>query len=376
MVNDIERQTFKFTMKFTGYFKKRKWLWVTAILLIICIRLWALNPLWVENFYTDDFYYFISILFRCLFGWLPFSLGDVLYLGAGAWLFWKVIKNGIFLFKRKLTRKTFFQKLEKLIFLSLVIYIVFNIFWGLNYNRKGIAWQLQLKPVVYDTANLTMMQELLLQKVNETKAILIRQKVIYPDNKNLFTRAKSCYAVAENRYPFIAYKRASVKPSLYGWLGDYLGFTGYYNPFTGEAQVNTTVPKFLLPYITLHEIGHQLGYAKEDAANFSGYLAAANSTDTLFQYSAYLDLFVYATREVYYFDSALSKKASAKLIPEVKADLLEWQRFNEQHRSFIEPAISWLYGQYLKINQQPQGLRSYNEVVAMLMAYYKKYGRI
>jgi hypothetical protein len=30
----------------------------------------------------------------------------------------------------------------------------------------------------------------------------------------------------------------------------------------------------------------------------------------------------------------------------------------------------------LQINQQPKGLRSYNEVIAMLMAYYKKYGKI
>ncbi len=59
------------------------------------------------------------------------------------------------------------------------------------------------------------------------------------------------------------------------WLGNYLGFTGYYNPFTGEAQVNTTVPQFLLPNIALHEMGHQIGYAKEDEANFSAYLAAS-----------------------------------------------------------------------------------------------------
>ena len=145
------------------------------------------------------------------------------------------------------------------------------------------------------------MQGLLLQKVNETKRSLVNENISYPDKKDLFKRAKTCYEDAAKVYPFIQYKAASVKSSLYGLLGDYLGFTGYYNPFTGEAQVNTTVPKFLLPYITLHEMGHQLGYAKEDEANFSGYLAAANSHDTLFQYSTYLDLFVYANREVYLF---------------------------------------------------------------------------
>jgi Protein of unknown function (DUF3810) len=354
----------------------KKWILIIVLILIIVIKLWAQNHSGVETFYTKNFYYFFAIALRVLFGWIPFSFGDILYFAAGSWLFWKVIKNCILLFKKKFTKDVFLKKLWKFILFFATIYIVFNIFWGLNYNRKGIAWQLQLKEAVYDTTNLKIMQQLLLQKVNETKKVLVNQKAFYPDKKNLFKRAKECYGAAEKKYPFIQYKRTCIKSSLYGWLGNYLGFTGYYNPFTGEAQVNTTIPEFLLPFITLHEIGHQLGYAKENEANFSGYLAAANSHDTLFQYSTYLDLFVYANREVFYFDSTASKNATIQLIPEVKADLLEWRRFNEQHISFMEPAINWLYGKYLEINQQPKGLRSYNEVIAMLIAYYKKYGEI
>ena len=357
-------------------FKRQKWIWLTALFLIIGIKIWAQNRYHVENFYTKNFYYFFAITLRSLFGWIPFSFGDILYLIAGCWLLWKLIKNSTLLFKKKFTRELFIKKLWKLILLFVIVYIVFNIFWGLNYNRKGIAWQLHLPEVVYDTVNLKVMQALLLQKVNETKRALVDQHVAYPDNKDLFERAKKCYAEATVFYPFLEYKSISVKSSLYGLMGDYVGFTGYYNPFTGEAQVNTTVPKFLLPYITLHEMGHQLGYAKEDEANFSGYLAAANSKDTLFQYSAYLDLFIYANREVYYFDSTASKLTATQLIPEVKTDLNEWRRFNLRYHSFIEPAISWLYGKYLEVNQQPKGLRSYNEVIAMLMDYYKKYGKI
>jgi hypothetical protein len=363
-------------MNIFGNLKRKKWIWIIALVLIIVIRLWASNHYRVEIFYTKDFYYFFAIALRAIFGWIPFSFGDILYLAAGGWLFWKIVKNCIFLFKKKFTKDVFLKKLWKLMLLFVTIYIVFNIFWGLNYNRKGIAWQLHLKEPVYDTANLTILQELLLQKVNETKKVLVTQKAFYPDKKNLFKRAKECYDVTEKEYPFIQYKSTSVKSSLYGWVGNYLGFTGYYNPLTGEAQVNTTIPKFLLPFVTLHEMGHQLGYAKEDEANFLGYLAAANSQDTLFQYSAYLDLFVYANHEVFYFDSTTSKIAAKQLIPEVKADLLEWRRFDEQYSSFIEPAINWMYGKYLLVNQQPKGLRSYNEVIAMLIAYYKKYGKI
>ena len=37
--------------------------------------------------------------------------------------------------------------------------------------------------------------------------------------------------------------------------------------------------------------------------------------------------------------------------------------------------INKIYGNYLKANQQPQGLMSYNEVIAWLIAYSKKYGK-
>ena len=123
-------------------------------------------------------------------------------------------------------------------------------------------------------------------------------------------------------------------------------------------------------------MAHQIGYAKENEANFVGYLAAINSTDTLFHYSAYLDLFLYANREVYYFDSASYRKSFELLVPAVKKDISDLRRFNLEHESFIEPWITWLYGKYLKLNQQPQGMHSYNAVVGMLIAYYKKYGKI
>jgi hypothetical protein len=246
----------------------------------------------------------------------------------------------------------------------------------LNYDRKGIAYQLQLSSNKYDTADLKNIQLLLLQKVNESKQALIKQHTIYPTKKELFLRAYECYAQAQKQFQFLKYKPLSVKSSMYGWWGNYLGFTGYYNPFTGEAQLNTTIPKFLLPFTTCHEMAHQLGYAKENEANFVGYLAATSSTDTLFHYSAYLDLFLYANMQVFFIDTSSAKSAARLLLPQVKTDIKEWREFAKAHRSPIEPFISWAYGKYLKANRQPKGMATYNEVIADLIAFYKKYGRI
>jgi len=362
-------------MSIKAFLNRKKILWLIALLLLAIIKIFSLNKEAVELFYSSQIYVSFSKILRFLFGWIPFSLGDILYLMAGAWLLWKFIKNIILVFKKQLRGKLLLKKILKLVLGSIFIYIIFNIFWGLNYNRKGITSQLEIKKTDIDTTDILILQNILLQKVNLSKVTLMHKRNP-SSNKEIFERAQKCYIQTEKIYPFLHYKVPSLKSSLYGWLGNYLGFTGYYNPFTGEAQVNTNVPEFLQPYIATHEIAHQLGYAKENEANFAGYLAAVNSTDTLFHYSCYLDLYMYANYQIYYFDSTASKQSLALLMPEVKKDILEWKHFNLAHQSFIEPLITWMYGNYLKLNEQPKGMRSYNQVISMLISYYKKFGRI
>src|SRR5690606_2945838 len=67
---------------------------------------------------------------------------------------------------------------------------------------------------------------------------------------------------------------------------------------SGEANINTRLPAFVLPFVTCHEIAHQLGVAKEDEANLVGYLAAIHSNNATFQYSGYYNMFRYVLFEI------------------------------------------------------------------------------
>ena len=357
---------------------KRKIWWIVAILFVIAIKLFSLDGDVVEKYYTYGIYPVFSTISGFLLGWIPFSVGDIIYVIAAIWLLYKIVRNIGLLFKRGFNKKIFIPKIMDSILILIFGYIVFNIFWGLNYNRSGLYTQLGLTGIPYDTSDLFAINTILLDKVNASKRALNEEGKPYPDTKTLFKRSRATYQQAGKKYPFLNYnnRSESVKSSMYGWLGNYLGFTGYYNPFTGEAQVNTTVPEFLRPYIVNHEIAHQLGYAKEDAASFAGYLSILYSDDTLFKYSAYLDLFVYANRELYYIDSAKANNTYAQLDPSVLKDMDEWQAFILSHKSFMGPVITWMYGKFLKLNEQPQGMRSYNHVIVLLAAYYKKYGVI
>ncbi len=357
-------------------YSSRRFQIISLLIIIVLIKMFSLNSFWVEKYYALSFFPWFSHLLRIITGWLSISIGDLLYLFIGIWLLYKFIRFLISVILKKRKGKSLGKTAVTILVTGMFIYIIFNIFWGLNYNRKGIAYQLNLDTAKYTFTDLKRIEQLLLAKVNESKQALISKHQIYPGKKDLFLKARDCYKQIESTYPFLKYQKASTKSSLFSWWGNYLGFTGYYNPFSGEAQVNTTVPQFIQPYTTCHEIAHQLGYAKEDEANFVGYLSATNSTDTLFRYSAYLDLFLYANRQVFFIDSVSAKQKYLQLSPAVKADLKEWKEFLIRYRSPLDVFITWAYGKYLKANQQPNGMSTYNEVIADVIAFYKKTGKL
>lgn len=352
--------------------KKRIILILVFAVVVIALIIISMSKLWVENNYTYGVYPYTSRLQRWITGSIPFSIGDIVYIIFICWVTYKIIRNIWLLFVRRLTIRIAFRKFSKFILLLLYLYVFFLLVWGLNYSRKGIRYQLSLEPPVNEQSDLLNLQSLLLAKVNDAKARLVASEKSYPPNKDMFQRAVYAFDEAQDSFPFLKYTVPSIKPSIFGSLWSYMGFTGYYNPFSGEAQVNTSVPRFLIPAITVHEMAHQIGYAKENEANFVGFLVGSHSSDPLFSYSSWLDLFMYTNVQVRQYDSASGNAALLQLDPSVRQDIIEWRQFSEQHRSFMEPVMHWVYGKYLELNKQAQGMKSYDAVVSLVMAYYKK----
>jgi hypothetical protein len=55
---------------------------ISLLLLSILIKIFSLDPARVESYYTFGFYPVISGVLRTLLGWIPFSIGDLLYIAA------------------------------------------------------------------------------------------------------------------------------------------------------------------------------------------------------------------------------------------------------------------------------------------------------
>ncbi len=360
-------------------FRSRRLMVVSVVILfifIVLIKASTFYPAWIETQYSTGIYPSIAAFYRTIFGWFPLSVGDLLYLTFGVYLAEKLYRITRIMLKKRWELLRIRRGIVRAAIACAVIYILFNVSWGLNYNRLGIAYQLRLQPEEHNAADLKTITGMLVERLNSRKIEFAKNQGTYPSYSLMFDRSNEAYRSISKQYTFVHYSPRSIKRSLYGRAGIYLGFLGYYNPFTGEAQLNLTQPRFLIPFVTCHEIAHQLGYASESEANFVGYLAAVNSGDPLFEYSAYFDMFNYTNRELFNLDSSAARSNVKLLDTLVRKDIHELREYYKKSDNVLEPIIKTFYDSYLKANQQEEGVKSYNEVVGWLVAYYKKYGKL
>lgn len=353
--------------------------------LTLGIFIFSFFPAAVERFYSTGIYPAIATTQRMIFRWIPFSVGDLIYIAVAIRLIVHLVKWIIRLFRKQFSREDLKRSGFRLVTDILWIYVIFKLVWGLNYNRLGIEYQLGIAKATYTKEEVMALTNQLIDKVNECRRQIKDTALPQPALDTIYREAFRSYQEASYQFDFINYTNRAVKGSLFSAAGDYMGFTGYYNPFTGEAQLRTDIPRLLVPYIACHEMAHQLGYASESEANFVGYLAAAASKNVYFRYSVYNDLFSYAQgEEIFLYGKANDFKAFEAVIQYnkthldslVKKDRREVREFFNKRKNRISPAISGLYDQYLKMNKQTKGIESYNEVIGWLLSYQKKYGKI
>lgn len=355
---------------------------IPIALLALAVTLLGFFPSFIEKVYSQGLYPAISVILRLVTRWIPFSLGDLVYVVFFLRLLIAIIRFCIALFRKKLVPGWFGRTAYWSVHFILWLYIIFKLLWGLNYDRLGIEYQLHIQKTAYTKADVVNLTNRLIDSVNAIRKQLPDTVLPQPALDTIFRDAFRAYQQASLTHDFLNYRNRSVKASFFTDWADYMGFSGYYNPFTGEAQVRTDIPRVLIPYIVCHEMAHQLGYASESEANFVGYLAASASSNPYFRYSVYLDLFSYAQGEEIAILAQQNNRTELehvirfnreRLDTLVKKDRKEIREFFFKRRNKISPAMSSMYDQYLKLNRQQMGIRSYDEVIGWLLAYFKTY---
>ncbi|MDP3312659.1 DUF3810 domain-containing protein [Lutibacter sp.] len=348
---------------------------IFKILTLILIMQWAFIklisqfPTIIENYYSNGIYPIIAFLFRFLFGWIPFSIGDLFYVGMvivlGYWLFQYVKQEGV----------TLKNTLYKFGAFASVLFFLFHLNWGLNYQRLRLFDTLQLENNTYTQDDLLLFTNELIVKTNELHLKITKADDVVENQlskQQIREKAQNSYISLAQKFPQFTFKTASVKNSIFSLPLTYMGFAGYLNPFTNEAQVNGLIPKNNYPATLCHELAHQAGIASESEASFVGYLAATNYNDLYYNYSGYIMALNYCLSEIFKNDEEIFKHTITKLNSGILKDMQNSSDFWQSYQNWSEKYFKTFYDYFLKFNKQKDGMKEYNKVVALLINYHKK----
>jgi hypothetical protein len=148
-----------------------------------------------------------------------------------------------------------------------------------------------------------------------------------------------------------------------------IGISGFYFPFTGEANVNRDVPAVMLPQVVAHEKAHQRGIAPEDEANFFGCLVALASPDPVARYAG----LVFAQRQLlrahFVIDAARARELVASRVPGVQRDIDDLIAYWRRYEGPASEVSHKLNDAYLKSNRVEGGIESYGKSVELLLRY-------
>lgn len=348
-----------------------KLLFKSAILLgfTLLIFLLGLFPNVVLSIYSKGFYPIISIILRWITVLFPFALGDILYAVLIIYIL-KLIIQFIWRVRNKGWQKNDNFKVPISILNTLLIfYISFKLLWGLNYSRPSISTQLKINDKKYSVKELVSLGDYFIEKLNKLQP-QISSSLSY-DIKDLSQKSVIAYQKMEKENPFFVYKVPSVKPVINGWMISKIGIEGYYNPLSGEANVNMKLPAWVLPFVTCHEISHQMGVAREDEANLVAYLVGSHSDDVNFQYSVNYNMLRYILFEIRMKSPEdylkMRERIDKGVLANFKAENEFWAKYNGQMSNYMGIA----FDKFLKFNNQKSGINSYQNIVVWLWNIHK-----
>ena len=338
----------------------------TAWLLVYFLARW--NE-FTQNLYPN-FYAWFQPAYSKLFGFVPFSVGDLLY---GFLVLILIISFSVLIRCFALEQKwRGIRVVSRLIKTFAMLYVVFHLLWGFNYYKPNLSESLNGKD--YTNEELKFIANDCLEKSIALREDLDenKNKVFHFERYQFYQNLPSFLNLNISSLQYAETPKSSLKKySLYSLFMRYFGISGYFNPFTSEAQVTRLTPSTSMPFSMAHEQAHQMGYATEYEANFIGYLTCIQSKDKALAYSANFKALNYVLREIYPRDSAFVYQKLNEFSPGMQRDYEAEKEFNEKYRGRSNEMFSAMNHLYLKANNQKEGIESYNRFVELLVGYYR-----
>lgn len=189
----------------------------------------------------------------------------------------------------------------------------------------------------------------------------------------LADKVNIAYKEYANSVDYISSFKSYPKPIAFSEQFTHTHISGVYTFITGEANVNTNYPDFIIPFTMAHEMSHQRGIAREDEANFVAFLVCSQSEDPYIRYSGYSNMLNYIMDSLYKADKTLYIDFYRKYYPtKVRSEFSAYSHFFDKYReSKASEVTGTINDTFLNSQGQEEGIQSYGLVVDLAVAFYK-----
>ncbi len=332
--------------------------------LILAAAILALTPLprhVVERVYSRGLYPIVQPRLTALSNSTPFAWFDVLVLVTiGATIAMWVMRLSR---RKKGVRATIAGLALDTAALAAVLYVWFLFAWGLNYQRQPLREQLDFRD---DRITRDALRTLAGRTVDSLNALHREAHAGgWPDLAATPAALEPAFVRAQ-RDLALSWTAQGGRPkrTLFNFYFTRVSVDGMTGPFFLETLANGTLLPFERAATIAHEWSHLAGYADESEANFVGWLVCMRGPVAV-QYSGWLSLYGTVAGALPRSDR---DAVLARLDEGPRADL---RAISDRIRRHAVPAASRagyaLYDRFLKANRVEAGVRSYGEVLRLLL---------
>jgi Protein of unknown function (DUF3810) len=244
-----------------------------------------------------------------------------------------------------------------------VLYLWFLVAWGLNYQRQPLRDQLDFREERITRDALRTLAERTVDSLNTLHRDAHAAE--WPDFAETRASLEPAFVRAQRdlALPWMAHA-GRPKHTLFNFYFTRVSIDGMTGPFFLETLTNGTLLPFERASTVAHEWSHLAGYADESEANFVGWLVCMRGPVSA-KYSGWLSLYGTVVSAL---PRADRDDMARRLGEGPRADL---RAISDRIRRYAVPVASRagyaLYDRFLKANRVEAGVRSYGEVLRLLL---------
>ncbi len=307
-----------------------------------------------------------------LTSFIPLSVGELLCVFLIAFSLFYVVKGFVAAYRSSSRFSAAAPRFFNILTLALWIWVGFSWLWNIGYYAPGFAENNRIARDDILLEDLEVTTRYFAELTNRYADQIQRDEngLFAEEADEYFKESLVVYDNIEEIFPSLNYDSYIPKRLIFSRLQSNMGFTGFFFPFTGEANINIDAPACLQPVTIAHEIAHQRLVTSEDEANFVAIAACLSSDYPTYMYSG-------ALMGLMKLGSALSARdpeswiaITQTLEEDVVADWNSNAEYWTQIKTPLEEVSKDVYDSFLKSNDQVLGIQSYGACIDLLISHY------